>query len=160
MENETSRLIQDVQELARQQSQQLELIGTASAIVGLTSVLVGTALIVFSYLREKQPQSAGENTAERVQRLTRTLNEAAQVVDEIEKEIEKRHDLAQELQQDIDQLENLRDLNQQQVEAVVQAIDAPIQRQGRRSLLVNFVFFLLGIVASIISTFIASAVIG
>jgi septal ring factor EnvC (AmiA/AmiB activator) len=97
-----------------------------------------------------------ETTQQRVQRLTSALTEATRTISDIEQELRERQSTVERLRHEIETYERLKDMNEEEVEAVVDVLGVPLRREARRSFWVNaamnFGFFVLGAVVSIITT--------
>jgi t-SNARE complex subunit (syntaxin) len=96
----------------------------------------------------------GETTENRIRRLTASLQEAAQLITNIESEITARSVLAEKLQKDIETYNKLVELKKPEVEAVAQLLRGELKREGKRSFwtgfALNFLFFTLGVIATIV----------
>ena len=96
------------------------------------------------------PPAEGETFERRIDRLTRTLRESAQVVSEMESEIERRQGLVERLRRE----QQLLELSRDEVEAVAQALRGELRREGRKAFWLNVaqgaVFFLLGLGAALL----------
>jgi len=130
-----------------------------SIIIG-EILLVGVAIITFiqffEYLRERK-RSKEETIQDRIQRLTTSLREATELIGNIESEINGRSALADKLRSDVETYSKIVQLKKPEVEAVAQLLREELKREGRRSFwkgfATNFVFFLLGAIATGIITF-------
>lgn len=119
-------------------------------------LLAGTAAIGLEYLKlkidRKIREKRGETTAQRIEKLSRALTDATNLIGGIERELNERHRLVQKLREDCDRYDELAKLKASEVEAVVQSLRGELRQEGKRSFwqsaLMNFVFFLAGIVAS------------
>ncbi len=103
----------------------------------------------------RQRERETEPTVEqRIDRLTSALTEASRAIQQIESEMNERRHLAEELQRDVETYNRLKELNQQQIEAITQVVGEAATGEARRSfwygVAVNFGFFLLGATVSII----------
>jgi hypothetical protein len=89
-----------------------------------------------------------ETLETRVDRLTRSLKSASDLVAEIEGEVQKRSALASKLQADIARYNELKQLDAPKIEAVAQALRGEIKRDSSKAfwvgIAINVVFFLLG----------------
>ena len=124
-------------------------------ITALLAVITGMLLSLFgSGLLIPLERGKEETTENRIRRLTASLQEAAQLIDNIESEITARSVLAENLQKDIETYNKLVELKKPEVEAVAQLLRGELKREGRRSFwtgfALNFLFFALGVTATII----------
>lgn len=127
---------------------------------GGTLVIGIIVFLLYDFLRRYRPNqervagiSAREETSEeKVRRLTASLQEAAQAIGDIQKEIQERHRLASKLQQDVQTYQRLKQVNAEEVEAVVQALGGEVRKEGRRNLRTNIAFFVLGVIASAVTS--------
>lgn len=78
------------------------------AATGLAGVI--TSFIGELYQRYRKKSKPQETTEDRVQRLTKSLNEATALINNIESEIRARSELATQLQNDLDQYNKLVEL--------------------------------------------------
>ena len=125
------------------------------ATVAATLVGAGASLLG-EYLRKKTEKSEkGDepDLSNRVKSLTDSLNTSTSLISEIQEEIEKRHELVTKLQKDTEHYEALSKLKEKEAEAVAQLLQGIVNQDSHRSfykgVLANFVFFVLGVGASI-----------
>lgn len=122
----------------------------------VTTMAIGSlAATLVQYLTTlHKRQRSRETPAGRIDRLTRSLQEAMLVIEDIKQEIEHRHALAMRLQQDIEIYQNIRDLRKAEVEAIAQVIRGELHTESTRSFWkqvgVNFAFFLMGVVSTVL----------
>jgi len=129
------------------------ILAIASGFFGLA-----TAIMVKSLERilEKKLQSPGtqETIEERIKKLTSSLQESTNLIAEVESEISERSALVEKLKKDADTYEQLVKLKEPEVEAVAQLLRGELKKEGSRSfwkgVLVNFLFFALGLIASVV----------
>jgi hypothetical protein len=129
-------------------------IATIAVFAGVSSA-VGELLSVWRQRRTTGIEvTSVESPEQRIRRLISALSEAATTVEQIEDEIRERHELAQQLQADVRKYERLREVNQEEVEAVAQVLGGELRKGERRSFLtgflLNLVFFVLGVGATIV----------
>jgi len=100
-------------------------------------------------IREKY----GESSGERIERLSKSLKEAASLSSEIENEITRRNEIVEKLKTDLKRYEELKKLKESEVDAVVHTMRGELRREGNKSLWqsagLNLVFFLAGIAVTI-----------
>jgi TolA-binding protein len=117
----------------------------AATGAGLVAVAVSTAFFDRADRNGKQADLAG-----RIEELTRSLNSAARSVSEIEREIHARQQLVARLREDAETAKNLATINEQQAQAIAQALRGQLQQQEREaywwSVGQNAFFTLLGVV--------------
>jgi len=119
-------------------------IGTSATISGLIAVL--------SYRREQKRRKEAPTLEDRIRTLTQNLESASGAISEIEGEISRRSEIAEKLKNDVERYEQLRELNQPQVEAIAQTIRSEISGESKKSLRRNAIitfavaigFFFLG----------------
>ncbi len=110
------------------------------AVIGAASGLVST---LFNLYNPSTPA-----LADRISRLTKSLNDSARIITEIEKEVDQRQELLERLQRDAETAKNLAALNSPQANAVVQALRGELDKESNKSFWIgagqNFVFTILG----------------
>jgi peptidoglycan hydrolase CwlO-like protein len=123
----------------------------------VTAVFGGVSSLVYAFLerggRRIPPQ---ENAEQRVERLTKSLREAASFVDEIETEIAASQAKARKLQADVERYEQLSRIHREDLEAIATVLRIELRDESRRTFwqnfAMNFGFFLLGAAASFLLT--------
>ena len=123
----------------------------AAMVGGITS-----AVATFWFGRRRRSAQRGtteESTEQRITRLTTALSESSHVIQEIEAEMQDRTELVEKLKRDAETYERLRHINREEAEAVAQALGGELRKEGRRSLLTNFLmnfgFFVLGVATTL-----------
>jgi vacuolar-type H+-ATPase subunit I/STV1 len=105
---------------------------------------------VLQRLRGKKERE--ETLEERIKQLTSSLEDISKVIGDVEKAVEERRELARKLEQDVRTYNNIITLKKDEVEAVAQLLRGELKKEERRGLLrdilINVVFFMLGLVAS------------
>jgi peptidoglycan hydrolase CwlO-like protein len=130
----------------------------AGAIGGVISVLAALAQLTGYSLRDLlgKRDKAEETLEHRVEQLSKALSNATALISDIEKEITSRHALATKLESDLETYNHLVELKRSEVEAVAQLLRGELRSQERRGfwqeVLVNFVFFVLGVVTTLLLT--------
>ncbi len=121
-------------------------------IIVAGGVAVGIELLkkkIEAKIREKY----GESSGERIERLSKSLKEAASLSSEIENEITRRNEIVEKLKTDLKRYEELKKLKEPEVEAVVHTMRGELKREGNKSLWqsadLNLIFFLAGIAVTI-----------
>ena len=124
-----------------------------SIIIGLVaSVLAGYFASLSMRRIERKREEKAPSLEDRVTSLTESLGNSLAVISEIEAEIKKRGEIATKLKGDIKRYEQLKELNQAQVEAITQTIKSEVGGESRRSIRRNAIitfaiaagFFFLG----------------
>lgn len=124
----------------------LVIVGSAAAAGAFLSAFVE---LLRRFLGKKREE---ETIEQRIERLTVSLGEATQLINQIGGEIENRHALVAKLQSDIETYKQIKELSQTQVESVAQLLRGELRKEGQRSfwrnVAVNFGFFVLGAIVS------------
>lgn len=127
----------------------------------LPAVLIaGGVAIALEYLKlrveRKIREKRGETTSERIEKLSRALTDATTLIGGIERELKERHRLVEKLRDDCNRYDQLAKLKATEVEAVVQSLRGELRQEGKRSFwqsaLLNFVFFLAGVLVTVYVT--------
>jgi peptidoglycan hydrolase CwlO-like protein len=122
-------------------------------MIAIGSSAVATSIVsLLTYLTKAKREERAPSLQERITTLTENLKSASVVISEIENEISKRNQTAQKLREDVQRYEQLRQLNQPQVEAIAQTIRSEIAGESRKSMWRNagitfaiaLVFFFIG----------------
>lgn len=125
------------------------------------AVLVAGGLAIgIEYLKlridRKIRERKGETAPERIEKLSRALTDATNLIGGIERELKERHRLVEKLREDCDRYDQLAKLKATEVEAVVQSLRGELRQEGRRSFwqsaFLNFVFFLAGVLVTVYVT--------
>jgi len=124
-----------------------------SVAFGMISSIMGKSLE--KILEEKlQPPRTKETIEERIKKLTSSLQESTNLIAEVESEISERSTLVEKLKKDAETYEQLVKLKGPEVEAVAQLLRGELKKEGSRSfwkgVIVNFMFFALGLIASVV----------
>lgn len=135
----------------------LELGWLAPLLTLLTGALASVLPVLVGRFR-KQPGDGILTTSEfrkrRIERLTGALQDADLLLGEIESEIQLGHQRAEELDQEVKRLEALASLTNEETEAVKSLLSDVVDSNQRRSLrqqfLMNFGFFVGGVVVTVI----------
>jgi hypothetical protein len=127
----------------------LSFLSTIIAVLGGAAAAGTGGQLVVRLLQMRSEERKQERIGERVDRLTRSLKEAIDLIDQIEGEIRERQSLATRLQADIQSYERLAELKAEEVEAVTQLLRAELHSDARRffwrAAVLNSLFFLLGV---------------
>ena len=117
--------------------------------IGMFGFIIFITFIKYK-IEKKLKEKYGESRTERIERLTESLKEAAEVTSEIEAEIFRRNNLVSKLKEDERRYSELSKLKSQEVEAIVQTLSGELQKDSNKSLikntLINFSFFILGVI--------------
>jgi uncharacterized membrane protein len=119
--------------------------------VALIVAIVVTALGVATLVTALQARH-GETRAERVQRLTKALQEATQAIAEINTEMEDGARRLAELESQTEVQRDLANLSEREAAAVRDTLRRELGRERRRSLFRDLVMVLLGAVLSYVLT--------
>jgi gas vesicle protein len=127
----------------------LELFVSILAIlIGALASVLGS--LIFAFKKGKREQTIEE----RIQKLTTSLRDATSMIGEVEKEIKERSTLAEKLQSDVEHYNQLVKISKPEVEAIAQLLRGELRREGGKtfwkSVIVNFVFFVLGVVTTLV----------
>src|SRR5947209_3446002 len=88
---------------------------------GFLLLVVGAFLALVGFLfRRRSRQKEGESLQQRLDRLTKSLSEAARVIDDIDKEIKAREALVSNLETEAAEYDRIVALKKREVEAVAQ----------------------------------------
>lgn len=132
--------------------------GVELSIVGLIfAALSALVSILQEYVLKKRHGTTGDESLEdRITKLTSALTESASLVSQIEDEIKQRQSVVERLELDAKTYQEIANLRRPEVEAVAQVIRGEIKSESRRSfwiqIAVNFVFFVAGIVVTLVLT--------
>jgi hypothetical protein len=132
-------------------------LGNALVIPGIVAGVLAFFLVLDALKMLEEPILRPRDPAvDQVKRLVKALAESTRVIAEIEREVQARSNLAKRLQADVKRHRELLELNRSEVEAVAQTLRVEVQREGRRgfwaSVVVNAIFFGLGIVVTLLLT--------
>jgi flagellar biosynthesis/type III secretory pathway M-ring protein FliF/YscJ len=105
-------------------------------------VLVTTVVITFIgfvlIVRDAQRREEQTPLEARIASLSETLSNAARTVDEAEREIRARQELVQQLQQDQQRYEQLKQLDQEQVDAIAATLQGQLDATEQRARLAQW----------------------
>ena len=122
----------------------------ASVVVTVLGAILAVVAQLYERLRERKKKE--ETIEDRINTLTTSLRDASRIVSQVEEEIADRQQLVQRLQKDAETYNKVASLNKGDVEAVAQVLRGELKKDDRRKLfrdiLLNFVFFMLGLAAS------------
>jgi biopolymer transport protein ExbB/TolQ len=126
-----------------------------SFVIGVVLAIVASALtFVWQYLQQQRRRAKAPTLEDRVKTLARDLEVASASVSEIEREISKRREIATKLKEDVKYYEELKALNEAQIEAITSTLRVEVDRSQRKSLYMNAIinvvvaltFFMLGLI--------------
>ena len=130
-----------------------------SILAALSAVLGGSASIVFEVITrflEKKKQPDKEDIAAKIKIVSDSLGKSTAELVEIQQQLKDRITFVEDLSVKAKQAENIASLNKEQINAVNEILGTNLKREGRRSfwqgVLVNFIFFILGAVASYLTS--------
>lgn len=120
--------------------------GLSASIGGMVAALLGVALS-FEFNYYSRPH---DTLTDRIATLTKSLNDSARTISDIEQEVNRRQALLAKLQHDADEAKNLAALNSAQANAVVQALRGELDRESGKSwwssIVQGLIFAVLGAV--------------
>ena len=123
--------------------------------IAIALALAGSISAFWSFLMWRAAQKRKKlapSLEDRITSLTESLKSSVAIISEIETEINKRREIVEKLSEDVSRYEQLRELNQAQVEALTQTIKSELSGESRKSLWRNAIitfavavgFFFLG----------------
>lgn len=124
------------------------------SVVGLAAGLFAAFLSALVETRSGAEKRAKvDSIDQRATRLSKSLTESIELIDEISKEIKTRQDLATKLQSDIKNFNEIAAMKKSEVEAVAQVFRGELRkdrsRSFRQTFFLNLVFFVLGVVVTL-----------
>ncbi len=122
-------------------------------IVAFGAIISALSMAYTVYARKKMFHEE-ETTEDRVEKLTKNLQEATKIISNIESEVKERSAIADKLQKDIKHYDKLAKLKKSDIEAVTQLLRGELEKSNKKSFwagfATNFLFFALGAVVTII----------
>jgi uncharacterized protein (DUF3084 family) len=125
----------------------------AATFIGLvTSIIAATlAFIITSRLLKRSAKKA-PSLEETIKSLVENLEAASSSISQIESEISKRREITDKLRQDAEHFQELKALNQAQVDAIAQTIRVEVSSISKKSIWINaiitfvvaLIFFIIG----------------
>lgn len=120
------------------------LISGMGASLGLTNVL---KLI-------QKGKNSEPDISEKIEKVSSVLSQSSAELVDLQKELEGKLEFVNKLNEEANQAQNLLSLSHDQIEAIKTMLNQETQKENRinfwKSVLVNFIFFVLGAVASYI----------
>lgn len=120
------------------------LLSGMGASLGLTNVI---ELIQ----KRKNPEP---DISEKIEKVSSILNQSSVELVDLQKELEGKLEFVNKLNKEANQAQNLLSLSRDQIEAIKTMLNQETQKENKinfwKSVLVNFIFFILGAVASYI----------
>jgi uncharacterized protein YicC (UPF0701 family) len=133
-----------------------DLVSITAAIVSALGSGVAGVIAAWLQSRRREGPEVKASLEERLSELGDNLRDSARLLTEVEAEIEARAARAERLKREADDAERLAALAASERDAVARLVRAEIGAEGRRSLrrglLINLLFFVAGILASIAVT--------
>lgn len=119
----------------------------------IAAISVGAAAsFIGEYFKKKKKSKETPDLNIRVIELTKSLSQSTSLIAEIQEDIERRHDLVKKLKNDTEHYETLSKLKEKETEAVAQLFKGIVSNDSKNSfykgVLVNFIFFVMGVGAS------------
>jgi hypothetical protein len=125
-----------------------------AVLLALVSLLITIVSFFIQALQEHRAGLRAQSLKEKITNLTMALQDSATLISQIEIEINERRSLVEKLEGDAKRYNEIAKLKQSEVEAVAQVLRGDIQRENRKSfwqqLTINFLFFLLGVIMTIV----------
>ena len=111
--------------------------------------------IIKSKIRLEKEKGKNElDISIKIKRISNTLNKSSMALSDLQMELERKIQYVNELNAEANQAQSLLSLSHDQVKAIRTMINKETQRENRinfwKSVLINFVFFILGAIASYI----------
>lgn len=109
-------------------------------------------IIVIKKKRKLEKEEKEPDISTKIKKISRTLNKSSIALSDLQMELEQKIQYVNELNAEANQAQSLLSLSRDQVKAITTMINKETQRENRanfwKSVIVNFVFFILGAVAS------------
>ena len=129
----------------------------ASILTAIAGVVGGGMSIAFEmmarFLRNKKQQEK-EDIAAKIKGISDSLSKSAGELVDLQEQLKERIAFVEDLSAQAKKAEDIASLNKDQLDAVSEILNANLKKEGKRSfwqgVLVNFIFFILGAVASYI----------
>jgi hypothetical protein len=126
------------------------LVSSQDPAIIVTAGLIASALFTFVrvFLEESRDPTSRPKREERIEALIHSLNDANDVIREIEVEIRTRRDRAEKYQAQVEEAERILALSEGELRTARDLVGSEFRRESKKSfwlgLLVNFVFFVAG----------------
>ena len=127
----------------------------ASAMISAASNILGISSDFFKVLFEKRKivnseKKQQEILSEKINKLTASLHESSQLMNEIEEEFEKQKELTKEWEEKADTYKAIAEMHQEEIDAVSKILGGQLEKEakksGRSSIIQNIVFCIIGII--------------
>jgi t-SNARE complex subunit (syntaxin) len=122
-------------------------------LLTMAAGLIGSILVEDFFKKQRSPKTQG-TIEDRIKQLTSSLQESTKLISQVESEISERSALVEKLKKDSETYEQIVKLKEADVEAIAQLLRGELKKEGNRSfwkgVAVNFLFFIFGLVGSII----------
>ena len=133
----------------------MQIIDELVQMLGMMTGTGGLAAFFFELLVRKSKKNQQEvDISDRIKSVTDVLSNSMNELDSLQKELEQRIELVDKLKAEADQAEQIISMTEEQVNAIRKTLNQELQKEGKKSfwqgVAVNFVFFLLGAIASYI----------
>ena len=123
----------------------------------LVSVLYSLILDILNIIKKKSNLEKEENEPDistKIETISKTLNKSSVELSDLQKELESKIQYVNDLNAEANQAQSLISLSHDQIEAIKTMLNKETQKENRanfwKSVLVNFIFFIMGAVASYI----------
>ena len=124
------------------------LISILSSLIGVSEFVLTDLFKKHRILREDKKQT--QALSSKIERLTNSLKESSELMQEIELEFEKQKELATRWKEQADTSKVIASMNQQEIEAVSKLFGGQLEKENkksnRQSLIQNALFCIIGLV--------------
>ena len=124
------------------------LISILSSLIGVSEFVLTDLFKKHRILREDKKQT--QALSSKIERLTNSLKESSELMQEIELEFEKQKELATKWKEQADTSKVIASMNQQEIEAVSKLFGGQLEKENkksnRQSLIQNALFCIIGLV--------------
>lgn len=126
----------------------------ASVMISIAANILGVSSDFFKILFEKRKivnseKKQQEILSEKINRLTASLHESSQLMNEIEEEFEKQKELARIWEEKADTSKAIAEMHQEEMDAVSKILSKQLKEEGKKSdkkaFIWNVVFCVIGI---------------
>ena len=124
----------------------------SNIVIAFVFTLAALINFIVSKFTERKELKKKEDIASKIKTISGALNQSAKDLIEMQEALEKRIAFVEDLNAQAQKAERIASLNQEQVNAVNDILNASLKKEGRRNfwqgVLVNFIYFVLGAVTS------------
>lgn len=123
-------------------------------LCGILGVSASMIYELISTILKRKNESKEDNITSQIKKVSKVLEDSVQEINGLQIELEKRIELVAKLQKEAKDAEDIISLTEDQVNAIRTTLNNELQKESRRSfwqgVAINFVFFVLGALASYI----------